>query len=183
MMREAFRFVGFEEVLDARTLMVNMLLNGDAWNGASADSTAAASYVSGYGRLHAHWPSDYNLSGPWGWGTQVFHMNQGDTITWPVWDAGPESSDITQWKWAFTWFDQNLGSTANVDIRVIDTCHGNANVRITNSWDLRKRIVLRQPDIAGKCLAMRAYATNVPSGGIDVFSADYFHGGDPDNEH
>jgi hypothetical protein len=182
LLREALNAIGWAGN-NARALMVNLLVLGDTWehlNG--SDLRTQVSDYSGYGRLHMHWPSSDNLTAPWGWGWRSFTIQNGQTVSWTVWDAGAESPLVRQWKWAFTWFENDLNNVADIVIKVVNTCPsggGEVTVASDYSYDLRKRIHLGQAEISGRCLEMRAYGWKVPAGGRVVYSADYFHAGDP----
>jgi hypothetical protein len=187
--KDALHYIGWSSAAnDARKLLVNMLLFGDAWDSDSGDKRRLGiGEVSGYGRARPHYPSSLgsavNLSSPWGWGTQARHIYQGETLEWPVWSSGPESPYITQWKWALTWFEDDLAKQSDIVIAVVDSCAGNVVIASDLSYDFRKRIHLRQAEIANKCLVMRATAHRTPSSGTTFYTADYFHGGDADTQH
>jgi hypothetical protein len=102
-------------------------------------------------------------------------------VSWTVGNSYPESSAITDWKWAFTWKETDLDKVADIVIEVVDTCPagGGEEVIISDpSFDLRKALRLEARDIGGKCLEMRAYGMSVPVAGRTAYSADYFHSGD-----
>ena len=167
---------------NARILMNNMLLMGDAWDQSSNQKMKkGVSHLSGHGRLHAHFPTNDNMAGPWGWGHRSFVINQGEKVRWPIWGGGsPLSSSVNQWKWSFIWFEDDLTNVSDITIRVFNVCPpGGGEVEITRdySFDIRKRINLYGVDIAGKCLEMETYGWNIPAGGKTVYSANYFHGG------
>ncbi|MCP4674783.1 MAG: S8/S53 family peptidase [Deltaproteobacteria bacterium] len=182
MLREVMNDLGWDGN-DAKALMVNLMLLGDASDGtAGGHSYTRVSTKTGYGRLHMHYPSDDNLESPWDWSWRSFVMNEGDRISWPVGDGTPLSHEITDWKWAFLWFESALDSTSDIVIAVWDTCPpggGEEIVAIDPSFSLRKRIRLDDSDTEGRCLEMRAYAYLAPPEGTRVWSADYFHSGDP----
>jgi hypothetical protein len=181
-LRNAFSSIGWTTT-SAPALMVNMLLMGDAWDANSGnDRRTRLSDLSGGGRIHMHWPSSTDLTAPWGWGWRSFVIHQGQTISWNVGSSAPESPLIQQWKWAALWFESDLQNVADIDFEVYDTCPpggGEILVASDSSRDLRARFMLLQPEIANRCLQMRAYGYLVPSGGRVVWSADYFHSGDP----
>jgi hypothetical protein len=161
-----------------------MMLHGDAWDpDVSGDRTDGVSTASGLGRVHAHWPASANLTAPWGWGTQSKLIHTGETLTWTVWDSGPESSLVTQWKWAVAWFEPNLYDASDIVIYVTDSCHGNIQVASDYSFDFRKRLHLRSSNIGGKCLVMNAHAYKTPTAGTRFYTADYFHSGNADLLH
>jgi hypothetical protein len=180
LMREALNAAG-HPANNARALMTNLFLLGDGWDfDAGSQTSIYVSDASGYGRVRLHRP--YALQSPWGWGTTWFTIQNGQTVSWTVGDANAESALVSQWKWAFTWFESNLDGVADIVISVVDTCPaggGEALVLRDYSTSLRKRIRLSQSLISGKCLTMRAYGLSVPTGGRVVYSADYFHAGDP----
>ncbi len=184
-MRDMFDSIGWNgPVTDAKALMVNMLLLGDKWNfSTGGDLSYGISDTSGFGRMKAHFPTSASLSGPWGWGWRTEVLQQGQTKTWTVGSAAAESAWVTQFKWAVTWFDDDLDESSDVVIRVYDTCPagGGAPQYIAgdSGYNLRKSIRLNQAQISGRCLEMRATAYQAPAGGVTIYSADYWHGGDP----
>ena len=182
---DAFHDIGWTTT-NKKALLVNMLLMTDHWDAiTNSYRTVALSNLSGAGRLRMHYPSSDDLVAPWGWGWRSFTINQGETVAWTVGDSGPESASITQWKWAALWIEPNLDSVADIDFKVVDTCPvggGEVVVASDTSRSLRARFDLFQPQISGRCLEMRAYGYSVPTGGRVVYSADYFHGGNP-NDH
>lgn len=182
LLREALRNQGFPGA-NAYTLMVNMFVLGDTWDyGDGSDRKTIVATTSGFGRIHLHRPNSANLTSPWAWGTDSFVIHDGETVDWPVGSTGSESPSITQWKWAFLWNEDNLASVADIVIKVVDKCPaGGGEVVVAQdlSYDLRKRIHLKTADISGKCLFMRAIGLSVPSGGRTVYTADYYHSGDP----
>jgi len=183
LMRDALNHLGWSGN-NAKALMVNMLLFGDAWESdTGANRTTGVGRASGFGRVHAHWPTTDNLTAPWGWGWRARTINEGETLTWTVGGSDAESTSVTQWKWAVTWFDSDLENSSDIVIRVRDTCAGNVVVASDVSYDFRKRIQLRQSQIGGKCLEMEAQAIRTPSGGTTFYSADYYHSGDAEVDH
>lgn len=178
-LREAFKNLGWLGN-DARALMVNALLMGDASNGSTAngESNNAVHPSAGYGRFHGHIPSDADMVAPWGWGWRSVRIYDGQELRYSVWDAGPESSAVTEWKMAVTWDAPNLNDVPDVVVRVVDTCNGDLTIASDYSYALRKRLHLTAGSIGGRCLEMRVQAWDVPPEGTVVYMADYFHGGD-----
>jgi len=168
---------------DVGVLITNMLLMGDGY--ASSTGAFKANRFdprSGAGRVHMHYPANANLTAPWGWGTHTATLSDGDTVTYTVWDSGPESPSVTQWKGAMTWFETNYDDAADIVLHVIDTCNGNATVASDVSYDLRKRVTLTQSQISNKCLSFRISAYHIPAGQTrTVYVADYFHSGSTAN--
>jgi hypothetical protein len=170
---------------DPRILQVVLLVNGDTSNGyqSPSDMRTATSMYTGYGRVRGHFPGDSTMAAPWAWGARSFKIYNGQTVSWPVGDSGPESYSVTQWKWALTWAETSLDGVADIDISVWNTCPpGGTPVQVAgqSDYDIRNRIHLRASEIGGKCLEMRAYGYNVPPEGRVVYSSDYFHSGDPE---
>ncbi|MFV8753047.1 S8 family serine peptidase [Nannocystaceae bacterium ST9] len=177
-LREAFKNLGWLGN-DARALMVNALLMGDASNGtANGEANTWVHASAGYGRFHGHIPSDADMAAPWGWGWRWVRIYDGQELRYSVWDAGPESNAVTEWKMAATWDAPNLNDVPDIIIRVVDTCNGDATVASDYSYALRKRLHLTSESIGGRCLEMRVQAWDVPPEGTVVYMADYFHGGD-----
>ena len=183
LLREGFKDLGWLGN-DARALMVNMLLMGDASNGSTAngESNTRVHNSAGYGRIHGHIPTDASMSAPWGWGWRAVRIYDGQELSYSVWDAGPESPAVTEWKMAVTWDAPDLQDVPDVVIKVVDTCNGDVTVASDYSYALRKRLHLNQASVANKCLEMRVRAWDVPPEGTLVYMADYFHGGST-NEH
>ena len=179
-LRSALNSVGWSGN-NARALFVNLMLSSDGSDG-TANGVLASTLSSkvGNGRLRLHRP--YDLVGPWGWGWRSFVIHQGETVSWPVGTTGPESSSVTQWKWAFQWFENDMTSSSNIVIYVVDTCPpggGSTWIAGDYSYGLRKKVRLSQSQISNRCLEMRAVAISAPPEGKEVWSADYFHSGDP----
>lgn len=183
LLKHAFYDMGWTSAgNNPRALAVNLLLSGDSWDEVSnTEPTSGVSPTSGYGRVRMHWPSSSSINGPWAWGWRAFTIQQGETVSWVVGSAGPESTSVTEWKWALLWFEDNLASTSDIVTGVYDTCPagGGSPVLVAGdySYGMRKRVRLTSSQIGGKCLEMRATAYLAPPGGTVVYSADYFHGG------
>ncbi|MCC6900735.1 MAG: hypothetical protein IT377_17275 [Polyangiaceae bacterium] len=179
-LRNSFQAVGWPTQY-AEGLMVNMLALGDGWDADTGQKrNVYMSNLSGAGRIRMHWPSAQNLTSPWGWGWRSFTIHQGETVKWPVWDSGPESSAVQQWKWAAFWMESDLNNVADIDFQVVNTCPpggGTTPVRGDASRSLRSHFMLLQSEISGRCLEMQAYGYYVPPEGRVVWSADYFHSG------
>ncbi|HVH98093.1 MAG TPA: hypothetical protein VM869_05270, partial [Enhygromyxa sp.] len=114
------------------------------------------------------------------WGTHTFLIEQGETVAFPVWDSSPEAHTIEEWKWAVTWYNDDLEYLDDIDISVWNTCPagGGAAQKIAgqSDADFRNRIHLTAAQIGGKCLEMRVYGYAVRPGGIWVDMADMYHG-------
>ena len=80
-------------------------------------------------------------------------------------------------------YDLQFGNSSDITISVVDTCSGAGTIASDTTTDFRKRIQLRQSDIAGRCLQMRATALRTPAGGTTFYTADYYHSGDADTQH
>ena len=188
-LRDALAALGHSSVgNNGGLLLTNMLLMGDGSNGWNigdpnyAHPKTKPNRRSGFGRLRMWWPSNSRLTAPWGWGSRAITVRQGETVTFPVWDSGPESGAITEWKWAVTWMGQNLTNYPDIDVSVYNTCPSGGGapqlVASQSDEDFRNRIRLTSDDIAGRCLEMRITGrANIPTGGIVVYSADMFHSG------
>jgi hypothetical protein len=186
-LRDAFYSLGHgAQTVNAYRFLVNMLLMGDGWNGWNFGTveygfdTAKPNRRSGYGRTMMWYPHSNSVSGPWAWGTHSFKIMQGQTVTFPVWDAGPESNSIEEWKWAVTWYNTDLEYLDDVDISVYNTCPvggGPAQyVAGQNDYDWRNRVRLTAAQIGGKCLEMRIYGYSIRPEGLWVDMADMYHG-------
>jgi len=71
---------------------------------------------------------------------------------------------------------------ADIVFDVVDKCdpvYGEKVLYSDWSFNLVGKFTLDQSDICGKCLYMRATGLSVPVGGRTVYSADYYHSGDP----
>ncbi len=183
LMKHALKSIGWST--DGRVIQLAMLITGDGWNGGSpgAKTAIGASDASGFGRVHAHWPSSTSLLGPWGWGWRYVAVGNGEEVCWTVGDSGPEPSTVNHWKWVGTWYEDNLLAVADIDTRVYNACPGQPRTLLysDSGYDVRTRAQLRYGDVQGKCLQMCAYGYSVPAGGRVFWSMDYFHGGNPDD--
>jgi hypothetical protein len=185
-LRDSFYSLGHgAHTSNAFRFLVNMLLMGDGWNGWNVGAGAGIDTTkpnrrSGYGRTQMWYPHSNSLTGPWGWGTHTFLIEQGETVAFPVWDSGPESYSIEEWKWAVTWYNDDLEYLDDIDISVWNTCPvgGGPAQYVTgqSDADFRNRVHLTASQIGGKCLEMRVYGFAVRPGGIWVDMADMFHG-------
>jgi len=181
-LRAAFAGVGWP-ISDARGTMVNLMAMGDGWDATTGLTATRMSPLSGAGRFRGHWPSSANMVGPWRWGWHAFSIAQGQTVTWTVWDAGPEFNTLNEWKWATYWDEPDLNNVADIDFYVYDTCPpgGGPPVFVAgdSGYSLRTHMRLNASQIRGRCLEMRAYGFSVPAGGRVVYTADFFHSGTP----
>jgi hypothetical protein len=169
-------------IANARHLLVNMLLMGDG-----GASTSGISDVDGFGRMRAFAPKSSILTAPWGWGT---HSIGGGvrTVTYTVWDAGPESPNVSEWRWAAASFEDDLQNLeTDYVLYAYDACPpggGRQLVKADVSFDPRKRIQLDHDEICPpgqptcRCLEMDVQILSAPTGGVNIHMADYFHGGD-----
>lgn len=178
LLKSAFYDIGWGSV-SPRVLYANMLTQADGWSSVSNSfNDSKMDKISGGGRLNMHYPSSENLAAPWGWGWRSFTIHDDETVTWPVGSGTALSSSIKEWSWALAWFENSLTSVSDIDILVFDTCSpGSPAVAYDLSYDIRTRISLKQSDISGKCLEMRAVGYSVPPSGTTVYSADFFHSG------
>lgn len=182
LLREALEEVGWTYD-DARALMTNLLLLGDRSDGTSDGyKETGVSDLSGLGRLKLHWPDGENMTSPWHWAWKWVTIEDGETITWELNDGDPLSSNVEVWKWVAHWFDDDLTSVSDITISVYDTCpdDGGSDEYIAGdaSFAIRKQVRLKGEDVAGRCLELRAKAYDVPPGGIALYSAEYYDGGD-----
>lgn len=185
-LRDAFYHLGHgAHTQNAFRFLVNMLLMGDGWNGwdvgaGAAIETTRPNRRSGYGRTQMWYPHSDNVTGPWAWGTHTFLIEQGETVAFPVWDSSPEAHTIEEWKWAVTWYNDDLEYLDDIDISVWNTCPAGGGaaqyVAGQSDADFRNRIHLTAAQIGGKCLEMRVYGYAVRPGGIWVDMADMYHG-------
>ena len=185
-MRDMFDSIGWGSGgSDASSLMVNLLLLGDNWDwNTDDDLRTGISDTTGFGRAKVHFPTSASLTGPWGWGWRAEHLDEGETKSWTVGGAGAESYAVEEFKWAVTWFDEDLENASDVVIRLYNTCAPGGTtqwVASDASFNLRKSIHLLGDEIGGRCLEMRATAYDTPPGGVVIWSADYWHSGDPED--
>ncbi|MDO8435441.1 MAG: S8 family serine peptidase, partial [bacterium] len=65
--RNAYGPLGWQS--NARIVMTDQMLFGDGWNSDTGNKmSAGGSPRTGYGRVKFHYPSNNNLTAPWGWG-------------------------------------------------------------------------------------------------------------------
>jgi hypothetical protein len=121
LVHQYFAAVGWES-WNARVMLVNMLLMGDGYSAdLGADRATGFDQRSGAGRMHLHVPDDLDLVAPWGWGYHVFNIGPNQTVSFPVWDTGPESSWVRQWKVAMTWREDDYEQVADIILDVVNT--------------------------------------------------------------
>jgi hypothetical protein len=157
-----------------RELIVNMLLMGDGMS--DARTIYAPWWNSGVGHSRIRAPQSM-VGGPWGWGYRSLILYEGQTVTWTVNDSGPEAAPVREWKWAVTWFDPLAADASDIVIQAIDTCANNAVLAQDLSASPRKRIILRDWAVTGKCVVMKVTALHTSSSGIRLYSADLYHSG------
>lgn len=162
--------------LPPRVLMAIMLLQGDHdLHDTASETTTSVSWWTGYGRIKIHRPNEYTA--PSAFGYRWFTLNEGQTVSWNVGPNLQEPSQVTQWKWAVTWFESDFESVASIAFEVWDTC-SNTRMAYSNSGNgFRRSFQLFGSDVAGRCLQMRAIGVDVPAGGRTIYSADYYHSG------
>lgn len=169
-------------IANARDVIANVLLMGDL------GPTFGLTHTHGFGRVRAFAPNSTVLAAPWGWGTHRLTGGVGTTV-FTVWDAGPESPSVREWRWVAASFENDLRNLqTDYIIRVVDACPpggGRVTVMSDQSFDPRKRIELSQASICPpgrptcRCLEMEVVVFQAPASGVRIHMADYFHGGDP----
>lgn len=177
---------------NARYIMVNLLLSGDASDGtASGYSMSSVTRDAGFGRFHAQWfnnvasgVSSPFLGAPWKWGTNAFPVTQGNTTAWQVGGPGPESTLTTEYRLAVLWDEEDLLSTNDIVVEVWNTCPTPAGsppvwIMEDSSYNLTKRIVLNASQVAGNCLEVRLRGYQV-DGTAYVYVADMLRSGTPE---
>lgn len=170
---------------DARLFMASALLMGDGYDpdnyGYGGLTLQGVSRKTGVGRIRSHWPSASDLVAPFAWNWRQVIVYQGQTTAWPVSLSQANSYSVTQWKWAFFMTPTTYNAVPDVDFSVWNTCApgGPALLAADYSYEIRGRFRLDPTSISGSCLEMRAYGYNVPPEGVGVYSADYYHSGDP----
>jgi hypothetical protein len=171
-------------------LMVNIMAMADRFDGvAGADFTTGPSVGTGHGRVKTFVPSSAVLSGHWGWGWRSFRASQG-VHRWSVWNAGPESSSLTQWKWSMLVLPEDpsvdpLSEMPTYLAMVVDTCPPSGGgffgfniVAFDDDNDYQVSFHLEEDDICPpgqpcRCLEMQLW--NASTTDVRVVSADYFH--------
>jgi hypothetical protein len=175
--KNAFFKLGFDTT-NARLMMAHALVMGDSWETGWQDSAWRMDFRSGAGRFRAHWPYPDDLVSPSGWDARATYILPGQSITWPVGDSGPEPAELTMFKWAGHWTSSNLSVVPDIDFYVDDVCVNPPElVAWDNGYDPRIQIRIERPNLANRCLQMRAYAYSVPSSGYYFYSSSYFHSG------
>jgi len=172
---------------NADLLLAHMLLMGDSWQHDHGQKMGLTmDQRSGAGRMHLWYPSSQDLTAPWGWGCHQFALTNGETRSFSVGDANPESTSIMQWKAALTFNEPDLMDAGDIDLEVWNTCpSGGGEVRVNAdvSLDIRSRVWLQSYQVGGKCLEYRVYGWHVPQGETRTVSVcDYYHSGNP-NDH
>ena len=121
MLREHFSSLGW--TTNGRVLLANMILMGDSYAfDYGGDRRTRMDPRSGAGRTHMHYPASANLTAPWGWGWHVFNIGNSSTVAFTVWDSGPESPLLRQWKVAMTWKETDYAAAADMILEVYNTC-------------------------------------------------------------
>jgi hypothetical protein len=186
-LRQEFRAIGWWQAADsANATLVNMLLNGDGWDGWDLAYPGGSVYPgvgpnarSGYGRLRMRWPESGNGMTPsWWWGWQRITVYNGDYISVDVNGPGAEPSGLTEYKLAAIWFPASFSDVSDIDVELWDTCGPLPNMIVQQQdYDYHNRLRIAGRQAAGKCLQVRLRGYAVRAGGEYVYLAHTFHSG------
>lgn len=186
-LRQQFRAYGWTQGADsANVMLVNMLLNGDGWNGynvywpgGSSYSAVAPNERSGYGRLRTRWNQTSNggVTAPSWWAWSRITVYDSDYISIDVNTSGAEPSGTTEYKVAAIWFPSDLGDVSDIDVELWDTCVPSGFIATQNDYDYHNRLRLTGTQVSGKCLQVRLRGFSVKPGGEYVYLAHMYHGG------
>jgi hypothetical protein len=177
----SFFSLGFS-LVDARLIQTYLLMMGDGWNAESgATMSSGLSRLSGAGRLKNHFMSNANLTAPWAWGCHKATLTaSGQVRTYGV-SGNPQSVAVQTWKAALTWKEPHLNNSADITLRVRNTCPSQVLAGDV-TYDVRKRIRLSQATINGKCLEYDVSAVHIPAGESRTFTVcDYLQSGSAAN--
>jgi hypothetical protein len=163
---------------DVGMLMANLLVMGDGWQPSGTHSKVGMDWLSGAGKVRAHWPSNNvpggdngptGMVGPWAWGWRYITLTpQNPVAYWPVGNGGVLPSTVTQWKWAVHWMPLSMTDVPDIDFSVEWTCapSGVVTLYADNGYDFRTRFRLDQGDLLGRCLRMKAFGYSIPANGL-----------------
>ncbi|MEZ4223094.1 MAG: S8/S53 family peptidase [Polyangiaceae bacterium] len=168
---DGFRSIGWPE--NARTLRLNLLLMGDAADGATQDRLFGASYTWGYGRPHVTVPAAGWAAGPSWWGQSPFTLQPGVTAYGCVNGCQPMPSSVRQYNWVLFYEDADLTWTPYVGIQIKDLDTGQV-IRQDISHSQTKRIQLRDGEIWGRRLQLVVIPYQM-WGSYTMYSGDFFH--------
>lgn len=154
-----------------------MLMFGDGWDASTNTTRTSGLHTqSGAGRLRARFPDSADFTGGWAWGFRAVTLSQGQEVCWGVSHGGPLEASYTTWKWAARWTEPDLMSIADIDLRVLDACNGNAYVVGQNDRAIDNRIELKSAAFSGKCLRACLYGYMIPAGTTrTVYTVDFIH--------
>lgn len=161
-----------------RTLLMVMGDGVSSVNGGGTGFGFTVSDHSGFG--HLRFINLDNGIGSGGWGLQRRFVTQGQVVEWPIGGTGPESSNVTGWKFAATWDWNSHGGSPDIKFELIDRCPGQATtvIRTAARHPHKARIRMRASEMAGRfhgrCLFLRATVEHA-SGTVPMYTADYFY--------
>ncbi|GEM_PF-2450475 len=154
-----------------------LLAMGDGMDGGGSIGEPRADDFSGFGRLVAH-TDGASFEGPWGIGSYAVNLSQGETVTLDVVHNGGPSvpSDLTEFRTAALWYEDDLNDTSDILLEVWDTCAPGGAVRLAQdqSYDLRKGIAIGSW-AAGRCLQVRLIGFDLPGGSKTVYTSWQYH--------
>lgn len=167
-------------------LHANVFLMNDGYGYSAGGRTwKGMDYKSGAGRSKLHFPSDYNLTAPWGWGCQEFYMDHWGEVAFSIGDSGRESTAITQLKTVLMWDEFDYTNVANIRLAMYNTCGIGEfpnYMDSDDSGDIRRRLEFRADRIGGKCLSVYVQGAYVPAGQNRLaYLCTYYHSGDVNN--
>lgn len=130
----------------------------------------------GAGRIYARYPRSESFNGhAWGWGYRSFAISAGQEICFDV-GWGPNLNAFTEWKWALTWDEADLGNVADIDIRARDVNSGNAIFEQQVDRSLFNRMRLQTSQLTNRKIRACVLGFNIPAGQTrQVYSVDFIH--------
>lgn len=166
---------------DVRMMIPFFIMLGDGWQKASGTKTISGMDArSGAGRFYDHMMSSAGLTAPWAWSCWKQQIANGETWSYNVGDANPESTSITTMKALMTWDEPDHDAAADLDLYVYNTCPagGGAAVEVQSDtgYDLRSRLRLTS-GIGNNCLQLRVKGFYVPAAKRTFTLCYYVQGG------
>ena len=168
---------------DARMLKALLMVMGDGTGSryVASGRETGSSETYGSGKFKGH--RFHNLQDPSGnvrWKFTIAEA-QHKTLKLPL-NGNPLPSGVTQWKWAAYVDQTDLTQVPYLFVTVTDQCNYGAVLASDNNPALHKHVFLTGAWPPGACPEISVYGFSVPAGGVTVYSAGYYHSGNP-NEH
>lgn len=171
---------------EAWMTQINLLAMGDGRCDTliKCDNKLAERYGLGFPRYFV--PDTASLGSYGAWGARKQHIDNGETIFWDVGSTTVEPIQVNGWKLVLA-VDTNAGASdnlgvtnlPNLDVRVVNTCNGNAVVRTAERQGTKYMIHARGSEVRLKCFRVYVTGDGVRAGGEWFWAVDYLFSKSP----